>query len=199
MQNLQDFRNQMEVKKQQLKYMTDKMNEVTEQIPSIQQGLLETRDARNGLVYLVRSQLNDKHNTTKIIFDDGSSVKISTSILVDYVPYFKTALNSKFADTQKNEIKLSGFTKEIFSNCLLFGIYKNCTENRPLNNFKNNHKTFNDKEFVEGISLLKLYYDKFDYLCMEKGTQFIEEIIKEEYVSNKLKELGSSNIYFEIA
>ncbi len=148
---------------------------------------------------IVSLQLENNLDTTHIIFDDCSA-HISTYIIIENIPYFKSLFGSNLMESQLKEVTLPGFSKNEFRNCLLFTI------------FNYNVKTFNqikcelkavssnkvDDVFINHLSTLKSYYDKFDYLGIIRGCEYIIKIVSKQYISNKLIELEDRNIFFEI-
>ena len=159
------------------------------------------------LYKLVELQLSGKIEnviqTTKIIFDDNSFVEIQSLILAWNVPFFDTDMKPNFVESNNNEIKLNNFSKEVFINCLEVAIFDKYGE------YKSENQLFQIKEklkcelsiddFTQNMEILKMYYDKFDYLGINKGCDMIMKIVDTNKIIEQLLELGDKNIYFEIS
>ena len=140
---------------------------------------------------------------TKIMFDDNSFYEIQSLILAWNIPFFNNCIKSNFIESNNNEIKLNGFSKEVFKNCLevaIFNKYKEYKSDNKLFQIKEKLKhVILEDEFIEYMKNLKMYYDKFDYLGISKGCNIIMKIIGKNIVVKQLIDLGDKNIYFEIS
>lgn len=180
-----------------LKEMQNNLEEFKKKQSMLNYRMKDMKAASDSLSLLVALQLNNENDTVKITFDDDSFSEISETILTHYIPYFKTFLNGEFNESKQKEIKLNGFTKKVFGGCLLFSI--DSTNVAALCDFnKEGAENMSEAEFINRMERVKIYYDKFNYLGMEKECEYIDSIIQKDHVVKKLSDLGDRNTYFDV-